>query len=70
MEDLKDKTALVTGASTGIGAAVAVAFAARGMRVAVHYNSSAAEAHQVVETIRAARGAAAAGATPARSATA
>jgi len=58
MEDLKDKTALVTGASTGIGAAVAVAFAARGMRVAVHYNSSAAEAHQVVETIRAAGGAA------------
>ncbi|MFZ3121341.1 MAG: oxidoreductase, partial [Variovorax sp.] len=36
MEDLRGKTALVTGASTGIGAAVAVAFGARGMRVAVH----------------------------------
>ncbi|SEB26532.1 SDR family NAD(P)-dependent oxidoreductase [Variovorax sp. YR216] len=56
MEDLKNKTALVTGASTGIGAAVAVAYASRGMRVAVHYNSSADAAHQVVATIKAAGG--------------
>ena len=56
MEDLKVRSALVTGASTGIGAAVAIAYAARGMRVAVHYNSSAAAAEQVVATIRAAGG--------------
>jgi len=56
MEDLKGKTALVTGASTGIGAAVAIAFAARGVRVAVHYNSSADAANQVVDTIRSAGG--------------
>lgn len=51
MEDLKGKTALVTGASTGIGAAVAKAYAQRGMRVAVHYNSSADAASEVVKAI-------------------
>ncbi|MGQ9793227.1 MAG: SDR family NAD(P)-dependent oxidoreductase, partial [Anaerolineae bacterium] len=35
---------LVTGASTGIGAAVAKAFGASGAKVIVHYNSSAAAA--------------------------
>jgi 3-oxoacyl-[acyl-carrier protein] reductase len=51
MEDLQGKTALVTGASTGIGAAVAMAFGARGMRVAVHYNQSAGPAQAVVDAI-------------------
>ena len=58
LDDLKGKTALITGASTGIGAAVALAFAARGMRVAVHYNSSADAASQVVTDITADGGAA------------
>ena len=51
MEDLRGKTALVTGASTGIGAADAIAFGARGMRVAVHYNQSAGPAQAVVDAI-------------------
>jgi 3-oxoacyl-[acyl-carrier protein] reductase len=38
--DLKDKAVLITGASTGIGAALSRAFAAQGARVGLHYNSS------------------------------
>jgi 3-oxoacyl-[acyl-carrier protein] reductase len=39
--DLAGKAVLITGASTGIGAALARAFAAQGARVIVHYHSSA-----------------------------
>jgi 3-oxoacyl-[acyl-carrier protein] reductase len=51
IEDLKDKVVLITGASTGIGAAAAEAFGANGARVAVHYNKSRAEAEEVEERI-------------------
>lgn len=44
---------LVTGASLGIGAATALEFARLGSRVAVHYNSSEAEAREVVARIEA-----------------
>ncbi|HZT17953.1 MAG TPA: glucose 1-dehydrogenase [Dongiaceae bacterium] len=58
LEDLKGKRVLVTGASTGIGAAVARGFAAAGARVAVHYHASASEAEAVVAEIGGAGGSA------------
>lgn len=51
IDDLKDKVVLVTGSSTGIGAAVAKAFGANGATVAVHYNNSKSEADQVAAEI-------------------
>jgi 3-oxoacyl-[acyl-carrier protein] reductase len=54
--DLAGKAVLITGASTGIGAALAKAFAAQGAKVAVHYNASADAAKAVVEAITGAGG--------------
>jgi 3-oxoacyl-[acyl-carrier protein] reductase len=45
--DLAGKRILVTGGSTGIGAAVSLAFAAQAAKVAVHYNESEAAAEAV-----------------------
>jgi 3-oxoacyl-[acyl-carrier protein] reductase len=47
--DLAGKAVLVTGGSTGIGAALIKAFAAQGARVALHYNSSEDAAKAVAE---------------------
>jgi NAD(P)-dependent dehydrogenase (short-subunit alcohol dehydrogenase family) len=44
-------TLIVSGASRGIGAAVATLAAERGYRVAVNFNSQAEEANQVVAEI-------------------
>jgi len=56
MSDLVSQTALVTGASRGIGRATAGALAAAGARVIVHYGSAAREAESLVAEIRAAGG--------------
>jgi 3-oxoacyl-[acyl-carrier protein] reductase len=56
ISDLEGKRVLVTGASTGIGAAVARGFAAQGAHVAVHYNSSDTAARAVVAEIESAGG--------------
>jgi 3-oxoacyl-[acyl-carrier protein] reductase len=55
---LANKTALVTGASRGIGRATAQALAAAGAHVIVHYGRAAAEADALVSEIRAAGGSA------------
>src|SRR3984885_14120847 len=52
MTALQNKTALVTGASKGIGRATALALAKAGAHVVVHYGRSAQEAVSLVAELR------------------
>ena len=54
--DLSGKAVLITGASSGIGEALARAFAAQGALVGLHYNSNAEAAHAIARDIEAAGG--------------
>src|SRR5881296_1571891 len=56
MRSLSGKTALVTGASRGIGRATALALAKAGAQVVVHYGRGSNEAEAVVAEIRKAGG--------------
>lgn len=50
--DLRDKTAIVTGASTGIGRAAAWSLAERGARVVVNYAHNAGDAEETLAGVR------------------
>ena len=51
MSDFEGKKVLVTGASRGIGRAIANAFAARGGRVAVNFRSNQASASETLNEL-------------------
>jgi NAD(P)-dependent dehydrogenase (short-subunit alcohol dehydrogenase family) len=53
MASLQNKTALVTGASRGIGRGTAAALASAGARILIHYGRSAQEAESLVSEIEA-----------------
>ena len=48
---LKDKAAVITGSSRGVGRSIAEAYAAEGASVVVNYTSNESAAQEVVDTI-------------------
>ena len=52
MARLEDKVTVITGASSGIGRAIALAYAGEGARVIVNYNKSEGRAQDVVKEIQ------------------
>ena len=55
MERLKGKNVLITGASSGIGQAIAIRFAREGANVAINYRSGAEQAEATQVLAKAAR---------------
>src|SRR5690349_9534484 len=51
IDDLRDRRVLITGASSGIGAALARAFASQGARLALHFNSHEEAARSLAREI-------------------
>jgi 3-oxoacyl-[acyl-carrier protein] reductase len=51
MDDLRGKTALITGASRGIGRSIAVALAHKGVDIAINYRTRSAEAAEAADVI-------------------
>lgn len=51
-QDLKGKVAIITGAATGIGRAIALRYAQEGVHVVVNYHSKEDEAQKLVEAIK------------------
>jgi 3-oxoacyl-[acyl-carrier protein] reductase len=51
ISDLRGKVVLITGASTGIGAAAAIAFGRNRAKVAINFNASARQAEEVAGSI-------------------
>jgi len=49
---LKEKVALITGSSRGVGRAIALAYAREGASVVVNYTSNQSAAEEVVEEIK------------------
>jgi 3-oxoacyl-[acyl-carrier protein] reductase len=49
---LKDKVALVTGSSRGVGRGIALAYSKAGAKVTVNYTSNQGAANEVVEAIK------------------
>ncbi len=49
--NLKNKTALITGSSRGIGKAIAILFAQNGARLAIHYNNNREKAENTLKEL-------------------